>query len=172
MDYITESFRPFRSCPTLDKSYLAWLTKAEKKKAQVWKELGIFDLIQMSKLGFSYCQPFLLASLYLWDSTYNTFHLPCGMITPTFFDIASMTGLPPTGEAFDPYFESENTIDFNVKNASFSTYIDLYHVDGEDVSDVEHIALLALWLSKFIFCCKSLQVANRFLTLANQLHSG
>ena len=68
--------------------------------------------------------------------------------------------------------ESENTIDFNVKNSSFSTYIDLYHVDGEDVSDVEHIAFLALWLSKFSFCCKSLQVAKRFMTLANQLHFG
>ena len=98
----------------------------------------------MSKLGFSYCHPFLLASLYFWDSTYNTFHLPCGMITPTFFDIAAITGLPPTGEAFDPYLESENTIDFNVKNASFSTYIDLYHTDGEEVSHVEHIYFLAL----------------------------
>ncbi|KAL5064773.1 hypothetical protein RYX36_026510, partial [Vicia faba] len=51
LDYIIESFRPFRSCQTLDKSYLAWITKVEKKKTQAWKELGIFDLIQMSKLG-------------------------------------------------------------------------------------------------------------------------
>ncbi|KAI5404629.1 hypothetical protein KIW84_051692 [Lathyrus oleraceus] len=66
LDFITDSFRPFRSCPTLDKSYLAWLTKVEKKKASFWKESGIFDLIQMSKLGFSYCQPLLYpASLQL-----------------------------------------------------------------------------------------------------------
>lgn len=102
LDYITDSFRPFRSCPTLDKSHLAWLTKVEKKKAQFWKELGIFDLIQMSKLGFSYCQPLLLSSLYFWDSTYNTFHLPCGMTTPTLFDVAAISGLPPTGETFEP----------------------------------------------------------------------
>ena len=66
------------------------------------------------------------------------------MITPTFFDIAAITGFPPIGETFDPYLESENTIDFNVKNASFSTYINMYHVDGEDVSDVEHIAFITL----------------------------
>ena len=60
---------------SLDKLYLSWLSKIEKKKSQDWKDLGIFDLIQMSKLGFSYCQPFLLASLYFWDNTYNTFHL-------------------------------------------------------------------------------------------------
>lgn len=33
LDSITDSFRPFCSCPTLDKSYFAWLTKVEKKKA-------------------------------------------------------------------------------------------------------------------------------------------
>ncbi|XP_050918350.1 uncharacterized protein LOC127135752 [Lathyrus oleraceus] len=172
LDFITDSFRPFRSCPTLDKSYLAWLTKVEKKKASFSKELGIFDLIQMSKLGFSYCQPLLLSSLYFWDSTYNTFHLPCGMMTPTLFDVAAISGLSPTGETFDPYQDCENLIDFNVKNASFSTYINLYHADGKEVSDIEHISFLGLWLSKFFFCCKSLQVAKRFLTLTNQLHVG
>ncbi|XP_050899026.1 uncharacterized protein LOC127105856 [Lathyrus oleraceus] len=37
----------------------------------------------------------LLASLYFWDSTYNTFHLPCGMVTPTLFDAAAIVGLHP-----------------------------------------------------------------------------
>ncbi|XP_050876858.1 uncharacterized protein LOC127080587 [Lathyrus oleraceus] len=126
----------------------------------------------MSKLGFSYCQSLLLSNLYFWDNTYNTFHLPCGMMTPTLFEVAAIAGLPPTGETFDPYQDCENLIDFNVKNASFSTHINLYHADEEEVSDIEHIAFLGLWLSKFFFCCKSLQVAKRFLTLANQLHAG
>jgi hypothetical protein len=94
------------------------------------------------------------------------------MMTPTLFDVAAISGLPPTGETFDPYQDYENLIDFNVKNASLSTYINLYHADGEEVSDIEHITFLGLWLSKFFFCCKSLQVAKRFLTLANQLHVG
>ncbi|KAI5383834.1 hypothetical protein KIW84_070987 [Lathyrus oleraceus] len=94
------------------------------------------------------------------------------MMTPTLFDVAAIGGLPPTGETFDPYQDCENLIDLNVKNASFSTYINLYHADGEEVSDIEHIEFLGLWLSKFFFCCKSLQVAKRFLTLANQLHIG
>lgn len=94
------------------------------------------------------------------------------MITPTLFNVAAISGLPPIGETFDPYRDCENLIYFNVKNALFSIYISLYHADGEEGSDVEHIAFLGLWLSKFFFCCKSLQVAKRFLTLANQLHAG
>ena len=31
---------------------------------------------------------------------------------------------------------------------------------------------MALWLSKYVFYSKSLQVASRFITLANQLHHG
>lgn len=36
---------------------------------------------------------------------------------------------------------------------------------------MEHIAFLALWLSHSVFCSKSLQVAKKYLTLANQLHA-
>ena len=37
---------------------------------------------------------------------------------------------------------------------------------------VQHIDFLALWLSHFIFCTKSLQVTKKMLTLAMQLHHG
>lgn len=57
--------------------------------------------------------------------------------------------------------------------ASFNKYIKDYHVTNTaEVFDEEHIAFLALWLSRCIFCCKYLKVANRYLTLANQLHEG
>ena len=100
---MTDSFKPFRSCPTKGcNQYLNWLAKVEQKKYQLWKDMGIFDLIQLSKVRTSYCQHMLMASLYSWDNTFNIFHLPCGMITPTLFDMAAITGLRPTGEAFDP----------------------------------------------------------------------
>ena len=38
------------------------------------------------------------------------------------------------------------------------------------MSEVEHIAFLAMWLSRFVFCTKSLQVTKKMLTLATQLH--
>ena len=101
----------------------------------------------------------LMDPLYFSDSTYNYSHLPCEMITPTFFDVASITGLPLTRETFDPYQQEENTIDFKVENAAFTKYISLYHSQGDKVSDVEHIAFLPLWIFRCIFCCKSLQVA-------------
>lgn len=51
--------------------------------------------------------------------------------------------------------------------------MECYHEQTvSSVSDMEHIAFLALWLSKCIFCCRSLKVAKRFIALANQLHEG
>ena len=114
----------------------------------------------------------LTTSLYFWDSTYNTFHLPCGMLTPTLFDVAAITGLRPTGETFDPTLDADDSINFSNASPTYNNYIDHYLGSTDEVSDQEHIAFLALWLSRCVFCCKSLQVAEIFLTLANQLHVG
>lgn len=175
LTYMNNVFRVFRSCPLFrdPSDYLGWLEKIEKKKSQVWKEVGIFDLIQLSKVGPCYCQTMLVSSLYFWDNTHHTFHFPCGMITPTLFDITAITGLKPTGETYDPDFMSKDTIGFDTYRVVFTTHISYYHDhDIDEVSDTEHITFLALWLSHCVFCSKSLQVAKKYFTLANQLHAG
>ncbi|XP_050876617.1 auxin transporter-like protein 5 [Lathyrus oleraceus] len=47
-----------------------------------------------------------------------------------------------------------------------------YDKSSVEVSDQEHISFIALWLSRCVFCSKSLQVTKKFLTMANQLHVG
>lgn len=115
----------------------------------------------------------LVASLYFWESTTNTFQLPCGMLTPTLFDVAAIIDLRPTGETFNLNESDEDTINFDGNRASFSQYIKDYHVvDDNEVLDEEHITFLALWLSTCIFNCRYLKMAKRYITLANQIHEG
>lgn len=97
LTYMNSGFTVFRSCPLFrdPSDYLGWLEKIDKKKSQVWKEMDIFDLIQLSKVRPGYCHTMLVSSLYFWDSTHHTFHLPRGMMTPTLFDIDVITGLKP-----------------------------------------------------------------------------
>lgn len=141
--------------------------------SDTWKSKGIYDLIQLLRYGLPYCQNMMVSSFYFWESTTNTFQLPCGMVTPTLFDIATIIGLRPTGENFDPNESDKDTINFNINCAIFGKYIEDYHVTNiDEIFDEEHITFLALWLSRFIFCCKSLKVAKRYLTLVNQLHKG
>src|SRR3954463_10198343 len=56
---------------------------------------------------------------------------------------------------------------------SMQRFIQKHHITTEaTVSDEEHIAFLALWLSRCAFCSRSIQVAKRYLCMANQLHDG
>lgn len=137
------------------------------------KSRGIYDLIQLSRVSLLYCQNMLFATLYFWESSTTTFQLPRRMVISTLFDVASTTGLHPTGDSFKPNKRDENTIIFNTSCSSFGKYIEYHHdTDTEVMSDEEHIAFLVLWLSRCIFCCKSLKVAKRYLTLENQLDEG
>ncbi|KAI5413092.1 hypothetical protein KIW84_057640 [Lathyrus oleraceus] len=60
-----------------------------------------------------------------------------------------------------------------ILSSDFTRYIKDYHViDTPEVTAEEHIAFLAFWLSRCIFCYRSLKLVNMYLTLANQLHEG
>ena len=73
------------------------------------------------------------------------------MLTPTFFDVAAITGLSPLGDTFDPTLELRHAFDFD--RPGFQNYMeDHFDKDLDDVSDEEHIAFLTLWLSYYVFC--------------------
>jgi len=94
------------------------------------------------------------------------------MFTPTLLDVADITGLKPTNDIFDPDI-CESDITFNFKRVAFGNYItDHENTKTEDVSYKEHIAFLTLWLSMYVFCTRSIQVAKPYRTLAYHLHEG
>ncbi|KAI5438920.1 hypothetical protein KIW84_024589 [Lathyrus oleraceus] len=93
------------------------------------------------------------------------------MLTPTLFDVTTITGLCPYEDDFDPTDLDKDTIDFDGTRAGFTKYIADHHVDDNpEVTMEERIAFLGLWLSRCVFCCKSLKVAKRYLTLAKHMH--
>lgn len=51
--FMKNGFRAFRATPTFKDptDYLNWLVKKEKSKSQAWKDIGIYDLIKLSKLN-------------------------------------------------------------------------------------------------------------------------
>lgn len=107
--------------------------------------MGIYGVIQLSKVGPGYCQNMLVDSLYFRDSSHNTFNFPFGMLTPTLFDIDAIAGLRPTGEAFDPNEMNEDTINFEYNKDTFTHYMSEHHnTTTDEIFDEEHIAFLAL----------------------------
>ncbi|XP_050895364.1 uncharacterized protein LOC127101982 [Lathyrus oleraceus] len=132
--YVNNGFRDFCVTPTFKDPtfYLDWLNIVEKAKAQAWKDIGIYDLIMLSKLNLEYITSMLISSLYLWDNTHYTFNLPCGMATPTLFDLAAITRLKPTGHTYDPEIDDMDTIAFSTTRAAYSTHIAHYHDKDTD----------------------------------------
>lgn len=80
---------------------------------------GLFDLLQLSSVDLTYCPNFLVSCLYFWEGSTNSFHFPCGMLTPTLFDITTITGLRPTNNSFMPNIADEDIIQFDKDTVSF-----------------------------------------------------
>lgn len=70
--FMYNEFRVFRATPSFKDptDYIEWLNKIEKAKAQTWKDMGIYDLIMLSKVGLEYNSSLLVSSLYFWDNTH------------------------------------------------------------------------------------------------------
>ena len=56
-----------------NEDYHCWSNKVEKSKGQFWKDIGIFDLIQLSRQGPKYHNEMIIVSLHLWNPSTNTF---------------------------------------------------------------------------------------------------
>lgn len=102
--------RVFRLVPTFgNKDYLVWLKKVNGQCQTWWEDICILNVIQLSRNGHRVNPCMLLASIFLWESLTNTFPLPCGMITPTVFDVEAFTGLSLLDEVFDLTIAGENS---------------------------------------------------------------
>ena len=145
-------------------AFLNWLKKVELKKASVWKTLGIYNLIQISSTGLNYDENLMLVAMHFWESSTNTMQLKCG---PLLFSI----GLPPIGEFYD--LDRVIKIHLKLDIVAYGAFINKYFDKSTtEVSDEEHFAFLAFWLSHYVFCSRSLQIAKQYVTQATQFHEG
>lgn len=57
-----------------NEDYICWLDKVEGKKGQFWKDIGIFDLIQLYWQGPRYYKEMLIAALHFWNTSTSSLH--------------------------------------------------------------------------------------------------
>ena len=174
VDILTPTYRVFRSSPPVGNGrtwFDKWVCRIEVHKAESWKKIGIFDLIQLTKRQMPYNMGLLTSSFFFWDVNTNSFHTRYGMISPTLYDMAFLTGLPPTGETYLPDMIPTVSISgIDLSNKTYSAFVKRNMGTGDSVSEGEHVAFLMYWLCAFIFCTKSLQVAMAYQDLAILLH--
>lgn len=101
----------------------------------------------MFRNGPKYNPNMLISALYFWEHSTNTFHLHYEMITPTLYDVATITDLRPTRDTFNPTLKHKIKPNFLFTRHGFSNYIEDQHEDTEEVSDYEHILCLLACLT-------------------------
>lgn len=151
------------------------MKRLEPEKVAQWKDLGIYTLLEFSCHRQPYSYGMLLDPLHFWEGSTNTFHTRCGMITPTLFGVSAITGLKPTGRLFDYAEDEPLPLEFKFGDSGKPTYNNFIHHHARTsgpVTEEEHVAFLNLWLSCYVFCSRSMQVAKQFSYLATQLHQG
>lgn len=150
MPFLSDPLRVFRSAPPspfADKSaYLHWVNRVQAEKGPFWKDMGIFDLIQLLKTKITYNPAMLLSALFFWERATNCFHVPFGVITPTLLDVAAITGLQPCGLLYHD-LEPQTPISLLAKPGNdfiFSNFIKIHNPGSGPVTDQEHVAFFAL----------------------------
>lgn len=89
------------SSPKDRKTFFSWLTHVETKKSRHWKNISIYDLIQLSEYDIvSLDMPMLMASFLFWNRSLHALEFPCGLVTLTLMDIAAIIGLKPLGKTY------------------------------------------------------------------------
>ncbi|GAU33485.1 hypothetical protein TSUD_370970 [Trifolium subterraneum] len=94
--YLKPPNKVFRSAPTIVEGYIARLDRVQRDYE---------------------------TALHFFESSTNTFHFECGMMTLTLFDVAALTGLPPTGDTYDPT-KAGSKIELKINHKSYSKFIE------------------------------------------------
>nr|CAD1817144.1 unnamed protein product [Ananas comosus var. bracteatus] len=88
------SGKSLRTWPSVSNAYLAWLNHVEASYADFWREVEIFEAIQLSRTPSIANNLFLATTLYFWSHVSNTFLFKGGHFTPTLLDVVAIITPP------------------------------------------------------------------------------
>lgn len=71
--------------PASNEVFRQWLKRVTKCRGNQWKQQGIYDRIQLSGYDLRFKEAEIFSALHFWHQATNSFHLLCGMLSPTLF---------------------------------------------------------------------------------------
>ncbi|XP_039130412.1 uncharacterized protein LOC120266823 [Dioscorea cayenensis subsp. rotundata] len=143
--------------------WVKWVSKLQPRYGDSWRKAGIFDAIQVSTYKIKKSLSLVLGVAAFWCQETNTFLFPWGEATLTLEDVMvlgcfSVLGEPVQGEPlpgeraeleFQMIQELRNFNQSSCKKAHQSAWMKHYYSQGNG-GELEHIAFLAFWLSRFV----------------------
>ncbi|GAB2227543.1 hypothetical protein Droror1_Dr00009365 [Drosera rotundifolia] len=179
----------FKSCLTgwrgPQPGWTRWLRRLLVPYATIWMEAGILDGILASLHRISPCPSLVLGLAEHWCPRTNTFLFPWGEATVTLEDVMVLTGVPVVGDEVKKLEEEKEKglveelrrvrrelCRGSGKKAKHGAWMK-HFMDRDDEDEVQHVAFLALWLSRFVLCDSHLKgVVDNVFLIAVQLSRG
>ncbi|CAD5163703.1 unnamed protein product [Musa acuminata subsp. malaccensis] len=160
--HLRESKVLFRGWGSPLRKWGEWVDKLRPIYGDLWNKSGILDAIGVStyKIKKDYASVLGLAGV--WCGETNTFLFPWGEATVTLEDTMVLGGFPVLGEPVRGSLtgelveiEQKMVKEHRTFNRSTSKKADqsawMKHYMEREGDELEHIAFLALWLSRFVF---------------------
>ncbi|MED6212281.1 hypothetical protein PIB30_081788 [Stylosanthes scabra] len=99
-------------------------------------------------------------SLNFWSPSTNTFHFPCGMMTPTHFDIAHIARIPSNGEpiSWNDHVDIRDSLGIDFSSSSYSNCRD-YSSRARLIQPFGPLWVVDLWLKAIFRPCIPRSVA-------------
>ena len=152
----------FKGSQKPPEKWKTWVRDLEETHHNVWKKVGIFDAIKASTYKILRHNELIVALADKWCPETNTFIFPWGECTVTLEDVMILGGFPVLGRSVICYSERREfeeivsellTACFEIK-AKCSHFVThngwMNHFKGKG-GELEHVALLVLWLSRYVF---------------------
>ncbi len=160
-----------RTWLTVPDTYLQWINRIQAAYEDLWKEIGIFDTIQLSRNAYQADHLLLASALYFWSPRSNTFFFLSDTFTPILIDVAVIIDLPPYGAIISSTFIAEGIDKFDSSldlkaNLAYGKFHKLFIGQGPNrVTKEEHTVFLLYWLCHSLFCIWSQKITRDFVPI-------
>nr|XP_016451371.1 PREDICTED: uncharacterized protein LOC107776071 [Nicotiana tabacum] len=155
------------------KEWATWVNKLKPLYQEIWKKAGIFEAIIASTFKICMHNDLIIALAERWCLETNTFILPWGEATVTLEDMVVLSGYSVLGHCvLNPIKTQESVQTEKVLSEAFTViaarkrnvyqHAWMEHFAGRG-GHLEHIALLTLWLSRYVLPSKSYYKVDRAL---------
>ncbi|GKV20229.1 hypothetical protein SLEP1_g30387 [Rubroshorea leprosula] len=161
----------FEAWPAWRKSeWVDWINRLELAFGQIWKDVGLFEFIQLSKCKFTMDKPIMGSALLFWSGSFNCFRFPCGAMSVSLFDISSLTGLPCIGEEISALLTLPPGVEYNTDlKPSYPAFVRSAYDKSKPVNAEEYISFLLTLICKYMVFSAGKSPTKEFIPLAAAL---
>ncbi|KAF3684020.1 hypothetical protein FXO38_00492 [Capsicum annuum] len=172
----------FRGGSSYMKGWCKWVNELKPLHQDIWKKAGVFEAIIASTFKIYKHNDLIIALAERWCMETNTFILPWGEGTVTLEDMVVLGGFSVLGQCVLEPVKTKDSVE--IEKGLCEAYkiiqkrkLNVYHhawmeyFDGK-ADHLEHVAFLALWLSRFVSHPKSYTVDRALFPIAIYLSQG